>query len=241
MSRKIPCSNSGTSGCTNFVESKGNILCSSCLEKRKTLMKHKRDDQIDELLEKNGTMGKDLEMLRKQNHSLLENIKDLEKQLELAWLEKKTTTLTDYENKIEEYKILIQKLDESHKEEMDKRDMLNYKKLFDTALQLENEQKNSVNLIRENEKQKQVIEKLTSENEKQKQAIEKLTAETQNKELSGIEQSTYYTDLVNRYVKENEELIAYKISVESNYDNLVCENLFLKIENARLKKIGEHV
>lgn len=73
MSRNIPCSMAKLTGCQGIVSQRGTILCDNCIEKRKSMSKMKRDQNIDEMI----TRNKELERMCQQ---LQEKVKTLSTQ-----------------------------------------------------------------------------------------------------------------------------------------------------------------
>jgi chromosome segregation ATPase len=64
MSKQNTCANSKTNNCQGVVTQKGNILCNACIEARKTLSKNRRDQDLDNFVEKNKIMEQELSRLR---------------------------------------------------------------------------------------------------------------------------------------------------------------------------------
>jgi len=95
------CSNSRVTGCNETISQRGNILCDTCLEVRKSRMKDRQGHDIDELLGKNKLMSNEIAQLqlhiksleektannnteevnklKSENERLTQQIKDLEK------------------------------------------------------------------------------------------------------------------------------------------------------------------
>ena len=74
MSNK-PCMNLQTTGCQGVVSQRGNVLCELCLETRRSMLKTRKDNDIDEL-------ETELANLRIKLHVFEEKIKDQENVIE---------------------------------------------------------------------------------------------------------------------------------------------------------------
>ena len=82
--RLIPCSNSHQTGCVNYVSHRGNILCDSCTEARKTLLKSRREQDMEEMISETNRyksiiseQAKTIADLEKQNQHLISSNKEL--------------------------------------------------------------------------------------------------------------------------------------------------------------------
>ena len=103
--RQNTCANSRTTGCTNIVTQRGNILCDLCMELRKNSLLSRKDVEINSLTEKSKELEKEAQTLRLQlqdsiyeNESLIEKLGNSSKQssdLEDKYLEKENTRLHD--------------------------------------------------------------------------------------------------------------------------------------------------
>ena len=113
--RQNTCANSRTTGCTNIVTQRGNILCELCMELRKNSLLSRKDVEINSLTEKSKELEKEAQTLRLQlqdsiyeNESLIEKLgnsskqsSDLEdkykklKNIDTEYLEKENTRLHD--------------------------------------------------------------------------------------------------------------------------------------------------
>ncbi len=74
------CSNSKTTGCTNLVTERGNILCTECIEARKMVIKNRKDTEYDDMKAKITSLTRELAIAEEKiinNEKLAEEISSL--------------------------------------------------------------------------------------------------------------------------------------------------------------------
>jgi len=145
------CMNLKINNCSGFVTEKGNVLCDSCLEEKKKISKIKREHDIEELVNKNLEMEKELFKLRELNNNLdndfrVINEKNEENIKRISELEAINKSLELRRKKIEiNYKTLEEKFSEKTAENK-------YLEYLET-IEKENKEISNMNerLIKENE------------------------------------------------------------------------------------------
>jgi DNA repair exonuclease SbcCD ATPase subunit len=110
------CANSRLSGCQEVLRGKGNIFCDKCSELRKTLTKVKREQDIEELIQKNLDLEKENMRLRQNIFEIKINydkeIKSLIEEIEKKSIEqdKKIKELRESKKEIEYLNTELEKL-----------------------------------------------------------------------------------------------------------------------------------
>lgn len=64
MSRQVICASNRITGCQNIISQKGHIFCEKCNEERKSSTKFRRDQDIEDLVNKNLELEKQLIYIR---------------------------------------------------------------------------------------------------------------------------------------------------------------------------------
>ena len=188
--RNVLCVNSRTTNCNGIVVERGNIFCDNCIELRKTTIKNKRDNDIDNLLEKNCILDQELQKLRSELQIEKDTNNDLRNSL-------KSTTLQfeEIKNKYEKNILInsgyleqeVQRLNSSL-EKITKENENLFK--YQTKYEIEYNQ-NKLDLekvLLENEKYKSIVEMLSrqstllkNENEEFSKLNSELSLELQKK------------------------------------------------------------
>lgn len=92
------CANANITQCSGYVTQGGNILCDSCIDARKSLIKDRRDHNIDSLLSKNCVLENEMIQLKLDNAKLVKSLNETSTQISL--LEKQVRELTDSNNQL---------------------------------------------------------------------------------------------------------------------------------------------
>ena len=207
MSKPNPCANLRSTGCTGQIVQRGNIFCDECTELRKSLSKNRRENNIDELIVRNGEMEKELYKLRETLHSTSQRVQELE-----GRLDENNQSLENSKKTILDLQIQNAGLQESKKElEINYEQALNSKTISGYTDQLE----------RECSYLKITIEKLRDENI----AIvkERETYEMTHSQIR-LDNETVMTE-IGKLKSENQSLKAENKSLLEENKNLAAANI----------------
>lgn len=221
MSRQIPCANIKVSGCQGIVSQRGNIFCDVCIEVRKTVTKSRRDQDVDDLLNKNAELEKQLINLRQLCHEethkynqALKNIEIIEEDLSSQILRIEN----EYQQKIDEDKSQI-KLLEAKKSE--------YEEKY-TKIEKLNEELGRKNIELEN-----TISNLKKDkNDNSKYSMYNTQLEKENNNL---------TDLLSKIRVENQNLVKERETYQMSYSQLKIDIQKMVIDNNRLKSENDRL
>ena len=206
MSRQGPCSNNKLTGCQGIISQRGNIICDACVEIRKNITKSRRDQDVDELVQKNIELEKELTCLYQQHNEILKNTSQTE-------LELKSQLIKIQENcdeKLSEQQLQIKLLEIKNKEAED----TSAKLLIDN------------NSLRD-ELNKKLLELKKEKNDNSKQVIYNAQMEKEKYRLS---------EILTKSRIDNQNLIKERETYEMTHSQLKIDNQKINLDNNRLKE-----
>jgi hypothetical protein len=195
--RSILCVNSRTTNCSGIVTERGNIFCDTCIEIRKANIKNKRDNDIDNLLEKNCVLDQELQKIRSELQSEKQQKIDLQDNLEQVRKE-----LQEIKNKYNNSVLINSKYLE---QEVDRLNLTIQKITKDNENIVKSQSKYEI----EYNQVKLDLEKVLLDNEKLKSLVEMLTE--QNNLIK--EENTGFSKLNSELTLELQKIIINKNSI----------------------------
>lgn len=213
MNRQVPCANNRTNGCQEIVSQRGTIFCETCSEERKNLTKSRREQDIDDLVNKNAELEKELMRLRQVQHTI-ENSnsknkdeyekKILDLELEIKSLQIDRNEIENNYTKILTENKVIQQLNEDFSK--------NNKQLQEMNLELEK----TVAFLKKNQ----------DENSRYA-TMYKTQIEKENVKLQ---------DLLSKLRIDNQNLVKEREIYEMSYSQLKIDSQKISLDNKKLKE-----
>lgn len=108
-----PCANAKLTNCTGIVTKRGNILCDNCQDEKIAATKHRRDNDLEDLLSRNNQLEKQIIVLKEQLANKIPDNKDElgRWQTKYEQLLAENSTLKEQLNKYQSY---CQQLEKDH-------------------------------------------------------------------------------------------------------------------------------
>lgn len=221
MSRQGPCANNRVTGCQGIVSQRGHIFCDACNEIRKNMTKSRRDQDIEDLVNKNAELENEIIRLRQLNHETTVKYEDILKNSDTASLK------NEHDKNMSEKQTQIDLLEMTKKviEENQAKTITENKSLQKINQDLENDNKKQQEVNANLEKM--ILELRKASDDNSKYTLYNTHLEKENSKLS---------EMLSKLRSDNQNLVKERETYEMTHSQLKIDSQKILIDNTRLKE-----